>query len=85
MNFLIAIFLWSLFGFVHSFMARPYFKKKINEFFGNILKNIFIDFYFLSQCILFYFLYGIIKNIEYGEVLFTIPESFKGAYYLFIF
>ena len=48
------------------------------------MKNIFIDFFiFLSQCILFYFLYGIIKNIEYGEVLFTIPESFKGAYYLF--
>ena len=32
---------------------------------------------------MFYFLYGIIKNIEYGEVLFTIPERFKGAYYLF--
>ena len=84
MNFLIAIFLWSLFGFVHSFMARPYFKKKINEFFGNIFeKHFYRFFYFLSQCILFYFLYGIIKNIEYGEVLFTIPESFKGAYYLF--
>ena len=26
---LIAIFLWSLFGFVHSFMARPHFKKNI--------------------------------------------------------
>lgn len=84
MNFLIAILLWSLFGFVHSFMARPYFKKKINKFFGNVFEKHFYRFiYFLSQCVLFYFLYGIIKNIEYGEVLFTIPERFKGAYYLF--
>lgn len=84
MNFLVAILLWSLFGFVHSFMARPYFKKKINKFFGNVFEKHFYRFiYFLSQCVLFYFLYGIIKNIEYGEVLFTIPERFKGAYYLF--
>lgn len=84
MNFFTAIFLWFFFGAVHSIMARPFFKRKIKDIFGNTFEEYFYRFfYFISQCILFYYIYGIIKNLDQGQVIFSIPEKYFLFFYMF--
>jgi len=84
MNFVFAIILWLTFGFIHSLMARPHFKKIINKKIGEIFEKYFYRFfYFITQCIIFYFIYGIIKNLDPGNILLKIPENFDKIYFVF--
>jgi len=84
MNFVFAIFLWLTFGFIHSYMARTKFQKIIKKNFGEIFEKYFYRFfYFISQCVIFYFIYGIIKNLDPGSILLKIPESFDKIYFIF--
>ena len=84
MNFFFSISLWFFFGAIHSFMARPFFKRIVVNTFGKIFEKYFYRFfYFVTQCILFNFIYGVIKNLNHGLVLFRIPEEYY--YYYFIF
>lgn len=77
MNVALVILLWLFFGLQHSYLARPSFKKKIKKYFGFIFEKYFYRFfYFLSQCIIFYFIYEVIKMIEPGKVFFKISEDY---------
>ena len=83
MNYFLAIFLWFIFGLTHSMMARPIFKNWLKEKINNVFeKNFYRFIYFISQCILFYFIYGLIKNLDYGSIIFTLPEKYNSYYYI---
>ncbi len=83
MNFVIAILLWFIFGLVHSLMARPFFKKLIKLVLGDVFEKYFYRFiYFILQCIFFYFIYGLIKNLDPGKIVFQLPEDYKIIYYI---
>jgi protein-S-isoprenylcysteine O-methyltransferase Ste14 len=83
MNFFFAILLWTFFGIIHSIMARPVFKywliKKLNNTFEQHFYRLI---YFISQCILFFFIYGLIKNLDYGSIIYTLPNKFHQVYYI---
>jgi hypothetical protein len=84
MNILLSILLWFVFGIIHSYFARPLFKVKIKKIFGEIFeKHFYRFFYFISQCMLFYFIYELIKNLDHGIILFQIPNQYELIYYLF--
>ncbi len=83
MNYLLAILLWFLFGLIHSILARPFFKNKIAMIFGYSFKNYFYPLiYFLSQCILFFFIYELICNLDYGKIIFQIAEDYETIYFI---
>jgi protein-S-isoprenylcysteine O-methyltransferase Ste14 len=84
MNFILAVFLWLLFGFLHSMLARPYFKNLIKLFIGEKFEKRFYRlFYFITQCMFFYFIWGIIKNLDGGNILFVLPKKYEFLYYVF--
>ncbi len=84
MNIIFAVSLWFIFGLIHSYLARPIFKVKIKKIFGIVFERHFYRFfYFISQCIFFYFIYGLIKNLEHGRIIFQIPNQYILIYYFF--
>ena len=83
MNFAIAILLWFVFGLVHSLMARPFFKKLIKLILGDVFEKYFYRFiYFIFQCMFFYFIYGLIKNLDSGKIVFQIQGNYKIIHYI---
>ena len=77
MTYIIVILLWLFFGLQHSYLARPIFKEKIIKYLGVTFEKYFYRFfYFVSQCIVFYFCYDVIKAVEPGEPIFIVPENF---------
>lgn len=82
MNILICISLWFIFGVQHSILARPFFKKILQNIFGEIFEQHFYRFcYFLSQCVIFYLIYDVISNIENKFIIFEINDDYKFIYY----
>jgi len=83
MNYIIAILLWVLFGLIHSLMARPFFKKLIRLSLGYKFEyNFYRFFYFISQCILLYFIYGLIKKLNNGKVIIEINKNIYDINYI---
>lgn len=83
MNYFIVISLWVFFGLQHSYLARPIFKEKIKKYFGLTFEKYFYRFfYFVSQCIVFYFCYDIIKSVNPGDPLFKVSENYIWIIYL---
>ncbi len=84
MNFILAIIMWSFFGLLHSIFARPYFKNLIKKNIGKTFEKRFYRlFYFITQCMFFYFIWGIIKNLDGGNILFALPKKYEFLYYIF--
>tara|TARA_B100000579_G_scaffold402507_1_gene385790 strand:- start:336 stop:941 length:606 start_codon:yes stop_codon:yes gene_type:complete len=84
MSYIIVIFLWFIFGLQHSYLARPFFKERVKKYLGVTFEKYFYRFfYFISQCIVFYFCYDIIKSVDPGEPLFKVPENYVWIVYLF--
>ena len=83
MNYIIVITLWAFFGLQHSYLARPAFKEKVKKYLGLTFEKYFYRFfYFVSQCIVFFFCYDIIKAVEPGDVLFRIPDNYLWIIYI---
>ena len=83
MNILYIIMIWFFFGFQHSFLARPSTKNKIEYVFGKVFLDHFYPFiYFLSQCIIFFICFDLIKNIDYGTIYFKIDENYIWIIYI---
>ena len=84
MNYFIIISLWFLFGFQHSLLARPFFKKLLRTIFGNFfVEHIYRFIYFLSQCVIFFFIWDLIINTNQGKIIFEVNQEFKWIIYLF--
>jgi|TARA_B110001452_G_C15132696_1_gene394616 protein-S-isoprenylcysteine O-methyltransferase Ste14 len=83
MNYFIVISLWAFFGWQHSYLARPFFKERIKKYLGISFEKYFYRFfYFISQCIVFYFCYDIIKSVDPGKPLFKVSENYIWTIYL---
>ena len=83
MSYTIVIFLWAFFGLQHSYLARPVFKEKVKKYLGETFEKYFYRFfYFVSQCIVFYFCYDIIKAVDPGEPIFKVPENYLWIIYI---
>ena len=83
MNYIIVITLWAFFGLQHSYLARPVFKEKVRKYLGSTFEKYFYRFfYFVSQCIVFFFCYDIIKAVEPGDVLFRVSGNYLWIIYI---
>ena len=77
----ITLLLWTLFGFQHSFLAQPIFKRLIVKGFGQrFLDYAYRFFYFSSQCIVYPCFWYIVSRFESGRVLWVVPESLYAPY-----
>ncbi len=84
MNSIYCFILWTIFGLQHSLLARPFFKKFINDLFGQNFQRYFYPFiYFVSQCIIFVLIYDLIRNLKPSITLFSIsPDKEIFIYFL---
>ena len=81
-NVLTCIVLWTIFGFQHSILARPFTKSLVNKIFGSAFEIHFYPFfYFVSQCIIFAAIYDTIRHLKPTLIFFEVPEYLN----LFIF
>lgn len=83
-NVIICATLWAVFGFQHSFLARPSTKILINKIFGFTFETYFYPIlYFISQCIVFLIIYDIIRHLKPTVVIFEIPKELVYLMYWF--
>ena len=76
MNASYCFILWTIFGLQHSLLARPFFKKIINNLFGKNFQTYFYPFiYFISQCIIFILIYDLIRNLKPSVIYFSISKD----------
>ena len=75
-NIIICVFLWSIFGFQHSFLARPSTKQIIARIFGGVFETHFYPIvYFLSQCIMFFSVYDVIRHLKPTIIFYEFSEQ----------
>lgn len=81
-NIIICILLWTFFGLQHSILARPSTKKIISEIFGLVFeKHFYPIIYFISQCIIFFAIYDLIRHLVPTYIFFEASKELE----LFIF
>lgn len=80
---LICILLWLFFGLQHSMLARPHFKSIIKHHIGNNFETHFYPIiYFISQCIIFYIIYDLIRNLEPQHTFLILSDDSKLIIYI---
>ena len=83
-NVIICVSLWAVFGFQHSLLARPSTKILVNKIFGFTFETYFYPLlYFISQCIVFLFIYDIIRHLKPTFIIFEIPKEWVHFVYWF--
>ena len=72
------------FFWVTTFIScQTIFKEKVKKYLGETFEKYFYRFfYFVSQCIVFYFCYDIIKAVDPGEPIFKVPENYLWIIYI---
>lgn len=77
-NITVCILLWLFFGFQHSLLARPSTKTILSKLINDTFVIYFYPLiYFISQCIIFFAIYDIIRHLEPKVIFFSASEKFE--------
>lgn len=82
-NIVLTMLLWGVFGVQHSVLARPRTKAAIQDCCGVFFTlRLYPVLYFLSQCIIFLFIYDILKHLKPSVTLYQLSVELDNFRYL---